>query len=121
MIIYAADANERLYQDAAPNVHTHDIGYHLVAQVSGKTDDAACSGMYIGHDADFAPAEHIDGLQFLDLLAGAVLDAVSEYLDIVVFEGLHLLYERIRIFSCFFSSSTNLSHKRERCRLEAGM
>lgn len=75
-------------------------------------------GVDVGHDADFTLAGHIDGQQFLDLFAGAVLDVASIDFYVIVFI---LFYERIRIFNCFFSSSTNLSHKRERCKADAGI
>lgn len=32
------------------NVHAHDAGDHPLTQISGKADDAAGTGMYIGHD-----------------------------------------------------------------------
>ena len=61
MVIHVPHTDERLHQDTAANVHTYNIGNNLVAKIAGKADYTACSGMYIGHDADFTLAEHIDG------------------------------------------------------------
>ena len=35
-----------------PDVHPHDVGDHLVAEIAGESDHAPSPGMDIGHDAD---------------------------------------------------------------------
>jgi hypothetical protein len=78
-----------LYQDAATDVHPYNIGDNLVAQITRKADDTSGSGMYVGHDADFAIAEHWDSQQPLYLLNGSSLDIVREYLHVVILNGSH--------------------------------
>ena len=89
MIVNFFYATERLHQYAAAYVYTYDIRYHLIAQIAGKTNYTTCPRMHIGHDADFAFTEHIDGKQLPDLFFGHTLNIVGKNLYIVIFYSLH--------------------------------
>ena len=91
MVIHVTLADEWLHQDATAYVYAHNVWNYLVAQVARKTNDAACPGMYVGHDAYFTLAEHIDGQQLFDLFAGTVLDVVRIDFYVITFYSFHLV------------------------------
>ena len=82
---------ERPYIYSATDVNSNNIRDDPLPEIAGKADYAACPGMHIGHDANFALSENIDGHQLLDLLNGVVFNVVSIDFYIVVFYGFHFL------------------------------
>ena len=82
----------------ATNVNAHYIGNYLVAKVAGETNDAACPGMNVRHDAYLLVGKHVNRKQLLDLFQGILLDVVRKYLYVMSFYCLHILL--FLIFRC---------------------
>ena len=53
--------DERLYQNATTNIHTDNIGNHLITHITGKPNHAPGSCMHVGHDTYLASVEGIHG------------------------------------------------------------
>ena len=70
---------------AAPNVHTHQIGYHPIGDGHRRADGAACPGVDVGHEPDTAAGREFLIAQFLNLCDGGAVHHIGENLGLVVF------------------------------------
>lgn len=59
---------------AAPDVHAHQVGNHLVDDGHGRADGAAHAGMRVGHDGDARAARELLVAHGADLLDGGIFD-----------------------------------------------
>ena len=82
----------------AADVNAHYIGNDLVAKVAGETNDAACPGVNVRHNAYLLVGKHINRKEFLDLVQGVLLDVVRKYLYVIFFYYPHILM--FLIFRC---------------------
>ena len=90
MIVDIGEAPQAQYAHAAAYVDAHNIGYNLIAQVTGKAYHASGTGVNVGHNAYLFIGEHIYREQLLYLRQGVFVDVVGEYLHVVSFYRLHI-------------------------------
>ena len=91
-------ADKRSYIYSAAYIYAHNVGNHPLAEVAREADYAACPGVYVGHYAYFASAEHVNGQQPVDLLHRALLNIVGENLCVVIVNRHHCFYTFILMY-----------------------
>ena len=67
------------------NVNANDIGYHLVSEVAGKTNNTPCTGVNVGHNPYLLIGEHIYREQFLYLHQRIFFNIIRENLHVISF------------------------------------
>ena len=70
---------------AAPDVHTHQIGHHLVGDGHGGADSTARPGVNVGHEPDAATRRKFLIAQLLNLCDGGAVHHIGEDLGLIVF------------------------------------
>ena len=97
----------------AADVNAHYIGNDLVAKVAGETNDAACPGVNVRHNAYLLVGKHINRKEFLDLVQGVLLDVVRKYLYVIFFYYPHILMFSILNAKLEYRCATILRIKKE--------
>jgi len=77
MLIFWIPGSDR--QNPVADINTDNVGNDNLPELTGKTDDAASSGVCIRHDGDESVQRRLIGDKF-DLFSGNRVRAISVYL-----------------------------------------